>query len=119
MVAETIALATETAVSAAKTIVPAAKILVSATELLKPSFEGVKCSTTVIRKACARFPGFVLRAVTPFPGDPALCLQKCLFFENSAPDRKIARNPDENVAGGHFSGPRKFSGFFDFSTSPT
>ena len=45
---------------------------------------------------------------------PALCLQKCLFFENSAPDRKIARNPDENVAGGHFFGPRNFSSFFDF-----
>ena len=28
-------------------------------------FEGV-VSTDVIRKACARFPGFVLRAVTPF-----------------------------------------------------
>ena len=26
------------------------------------------CSTTVIRKACARFPGFVLRAVTPLIG---------------------------------------------------
>mgnify|MGYP001486174603 CR=1 FL=1 len=47
-------------------------------------------------------------------GECGACLQKCLFFENSAPDRKIARNPDENVAGGHFFGPRNFSGFFDF-----
>ena len=47
-------------------------------------------------------------------GNPRICFFFRLFFENSAPDRKIARNPDENVAGGDFFGPRNFSGFFDF-----
>ena len=37
-----------------------------------------------------------------------------LFFENSAPGRKKCVRPDENVPGGHFFGPRNFSGFFDF-----
>ena len=53
-------------------------------------------------------------SVSGDPGNPRICLFFRLFFENSAPDRKIARNPDENVAGGHFFGPRNFSGFFDF-----
>merc|ERR1712196_47478 len=41
------------------------------------------CSTTVIRKACARFPGFVLRAVTPFPVHPVACSKLGPFFEKS------------------------------------
>ena len=36
-------------------------------------------STTVIRKACARFPGFVLLAVTPFP---AIDFENAYFSKN-------------------------------------
>ena len=41
-------------------------------------------STTVIRKACARFPGFVLLAVTPFRGIRR-CIPKNAFFSKIRP----------------------------------
>ena len=71
-------------------------------------------STTVIRKACARFPGFVLLAVTP----SAAWVFFRLFFEKSAPEGKIARNQMFWVPGDHFFGARNFSDFLGFSTSP-
>ena len=74
-------------------------------------------STTVIRKACARFPGFVLLAVTPFcRADHFLFFR--LFFEKSAPEGKMARNQMFWVPGDHFFGARNFSDFLGFSTSP-
>ena len=44
-------------------------------------------STTVIRKACARFPGFVLLAVTPFRGIRGIrrCVPKNAFFSKIRP----------------------------------
>ena len=53
------------------------------------------------------------------PVNPVDFSQNLAFFENSAPDGKIARNQMFWVPGGHFFDPRIFSGFFDFSTSPT
>ena len=48
------------------------------------------------------------------PRIPGICLFWARFFENSAPAGKKCVRPDENVPGGHFFGPRNFSGFFDF-----
>ena len=51
------------------------------------------CATSVIRKACARFPGSVLRAVTPFwahpvrplrPLRPVACPKLCCFLMETA-----------------------------------
>ena len=44
-------------------------------------------STTVIQKACARFPGFALPAVTPFrrSGGSRSFLQESPFFTNNRP----------------------------------
>ena len=56
-------------------------------------------STTVIRKACARFPGFVLRAVTPFPADP----RRAFFFAHFSKNRPRTEKSLETLTGGYLA----------------
>ena len=86
------------------------------------SFEGVCC--LALRASSgkrARLSGFVLPAVTPRrrpPAHAAACSQNGCFFEKSARGRKIARNLGFRRVRVPVSGPKKFSVFFEFSTSP-
>ena len=77
-------------------------------------------STTVIRKACAQFPGFVLRAVTPFPAD-ARDPRRAFFFAHFSKNRPRAEKSLETLIPGYledtFWAPENFPVFSIFQPS--
>ena len=71
-------------------------------------------STTVIRKACARFPGFVLLAVTPFPADPAREFFFAYFSKNWPRAEKSLETLIPGYLGDTFWAPENFPVFSIF-----
>ena len=71
-------------------------------------------STTVIRKACARFPGFVLLAVTPFPRNAARASFFAYFSKNRPRAEKSLETLIPGYLGDTFWAPENFPVFSIF-----
>ena len=71
-------------------------------------------STTVIRKACARFPGFVLLAVTPFPRNAARAFFFAYFSKNRPRAEKSLETLIPGYLGDTFWAPENFPVFSIF-----